>query len=243
MSLRKTKTRVLSGVAALAVAGGVAAYVGMPAASAATEHCGIYCVTMASQAYGTGNVVAVTSSGGTLLAPGYNPEEDFIAVPVGSVAQLAQAGKLPASEATTYGQEVVYELSYAPYGALTSQCLGISSPAAGSAVVLQHCGAPDNNQPKPAWEANQGPLWIGVYRDHSGDYEPFVNVEASTSNAIVLTASSAGGPLSINYMSLTSGYSGTSVASSQMWESLIGIYNQAQPWPTPNGNEPGILGR
>jgi hypothetical protein len=243
MSLRKTKTRVLGGLAALAVVGGVVAYIGTPAARAATEHCGIRCVTLASQAYGTGNVVAVSSSGGALLAPGYNPEEDFLPVEVGTVAQLAQAGKIPASEAKTYAQEVVYELSYAPYGALTGQCLGVSSPTAGSSVVLEQCGAPDNDQPTPSWEAHQGPLWIGVYRDHSGDYEPFVNVEASTSAALVLTASSAGGPLSLNYMSLTSGYSGSTVASNQMWESLIGIYNQAQPWPTPDGNEPGWLGR
>ena len=73
----------------------------VPAASAATEHCGIYCVTLASQAYGTGNVVAVTSSGGTLLAPGYNSKEDFIPVAVGTVASISTI--TPAAKATGRG--------------------------------------------------------------------------------------------------------------------------------------------
>jgi hypothetical protein len=236
MSL-KFKAKVLVGMAALAVAGGTATLTGT-AANAATEHCGIYCVTMASQSFGKGHVVSTTATGGTLLAPGYNPKEDFVALAVGSVAQLAQAGKIPSSLASAYANEVVYEFSYAPYGALTGQCLGVSSPTAGASVVLQQCGAPLTDQPAPSWEKQQGALWIGVHRDASGDYEPFVNVAASKSAAMVLTASSASGSLTINWMSLSSGYSGTSVASDQMWESLIGIYGQAQAWPTPTGNEP-----
>jgi hypothetical protein len=240
MSL-KFKTKTLAGMAALAIAGGAAALTGT-AANAATAHCGIYCATMASQSYGTGQVIATTATGGTLLAPGYNPEEDFVPLAVGTVGQLAQAGKIPSSLAATYANEVVYEFSVAPYGALTDECLGISSPTAGASVVVQQCGAPLTGQPAPSWEAQQGTLWIGVHRDASGDYEPFVNVEASASAALVLTASSANGPLTINWMSLSSGYSGTSVAADQMWESLIGIYGQAQPWPTPTGNEPPFSG-
>jgi hypothetical protein len=236
MSL-KFKAKVLAGMAALAVAGGTAALTGT-AAQAATQHCGIYCTTMASQSYGTGHVVATTGTGGTLLSSGANPDEDFVPLAVGSVAQLAQAGEIPSSLASAYANEVVYEFSSAPYGALTSECLGVSSPTAGAHVVLQQCGAPLTHQPAPSWEKQQGTLWIGVHRDASGDYEPFVNVEASKSAALVLTASSASGPLTINWMSLSSGYSGTTVASDQMWESLIGIYGKAQPWPTPTGDEP-----
>lgn len=242
MSLRKTRTRVLSGVAALAIAGGVAAYLGT-SARAATVHCNQHCVTLASQAYGTGDVAAVSGTGGVLLTAGYNPHEDFIAVAVGTVAQLTQAGKIPSALAKTYANEVVYELSYAPYGALTNECLGVSSPTAGAATALQKCGEPSDAHPAAAWEGQWGALWVGVYRDHTGNYEPFVNVAASTTNAVVLTATSAGGPLTINYMSLTSGYSGTTVAEDQMWESLIGVYGQAQAWPTPTGNEPYFLGR
>ena len=242
MSLRKTRTRVLSGVAALAIAGGVAAYLGTPA-RAETAHCGDRCVTLASQAFGSGSVAAVSGTSGVLLAPGYNSHEDFVPVAVGTVEQLAQAGKIPTALAKTYDNEVVYELNYAPYGELTGVCLGAPSLTAGSDTALQQCGEPSDNHPAPAWDKQWGALWVGVYRDHSGDYEPFVNVGASDTNAVVLTATSAGGALTINYMSLISGYSGTTVASDQMWESLIGIYGQTQAWPTPTGNEPYFLGR
>jgi hypothetical protein len=233
------KTKVLVGLAALAVAGGVATLTGT-AARAATEHCGIYCVTLASQSFGTGKVVATTGTGGTLLAPGFNSKEDFVALAVGSVAELAQAGKVPTSLASIYANEVVYEFSYAPFGALTNECLGVASTAAGAHVVLQKCGAPITAQPAPSWEGQKGTLWIGVHRDASGDFEPFVNVAASASSGVkVLTASSASGPLTINWMSI----SGGKVASDQMWEGLIGIYGQAKAWPTPTGDEPAFNGR
>jgi hypothetical protein len=229
MSFR-LKAVALLGVAGAAMAGAVALTTG-PAAQAATERCGDYCVTMASQSFGTGQVIAATASGGTLLAPGYNPEEDFIAMAVGTVAQLASVGKMPASLAATYGQEVVYQFVYEPAGQLTDKCLGASSTAAGAAVTVGSCGWP---QPMPASVMPYSTLWIGVHRDAVGDYEPFVNVAASTSSALVLTATSAGGPLTINYMSISAG----TVASDQMWESLIGVYGQAVAWPTPNGQEP-----
>lgn len=214
-------------VSAIALAG--------PAAHAATQHCGPNCVTMASQSLGTGEEIAVSGNGGVLMEPGFNSKEDFIGLPVGTVAQLAKAGKIPNSLAATYGEEVVYELSYSPGGALTGNCLGVSSPAAGATVKLQDCGAPSiGDQATPAWEAQKGTLWIGVYRDHKGNFEPFVNVAASAHAAVVLTAKAAGAPLTINYMSIKAG----SVASSQMWESLIGVYGQAQAWPTPHGTEP-----
>lgn len=233
----------LKPMAALAIAGAAAvsavALAG-PTAHAATQKCGDYCVTMAAQSLGPSEEIAVSGNGGVLMEPGFNPREDFIGLPVGTVAQLAQAGKIPSSLAATYGEEVVYELAYAPAGALTGNCLGISSPTAGAAVKLQDCGAPSiGNQPTPAWEAQKGTLWIGVYRHHSGNFEPFVNVAASAHAAVVLTAKAAGGPVTINYMSIASG----SVASSQMWESLIGIFGQAQPWPTPEGTEPLFPGR
>lgn len=228
----------LKSLAAITIAGAAvvsAVALAGPAAHAATQRCGVNCVTMASQSLGSGEEIAVSSNGGVLMEPGFNTKEDFIGLPVGTVAQLAQSGKIPSSLAATYGQEVVYELSYAPGGALTGSCLGISSPTAGAAVKLQTCGAPSiGNQATPAWEAQKGTLWIGVYRDHKGNFEPFVNVAASARAAVVLTAKAAGAPLTINYMSIKSG----TVAASQMWESLIGIYGQAQAWPTPHGTEP-----
>jgi hypothetical protein len=226
----KLKAVVLLGIAGAAAASAVV--LTGPAATAATEHCGYYCETMASQAFGSGQVIAEASNGSTLLAPGYNPEEDFVALAIGTVSQLAGAGKIPASLAPTYGNEIVYQFAFQPYGKLTDTCLAASSKAAGSAVKVQSCGWPQQVLPEDVIPTST--LWIGVHRDASGDFEPFVNVGASTSSALVLTATSKGGPLTINYMQLGSGR----VASNQMWESVIGINGQTQVWPTPNGNEP-----
>jgi hypothetical protein len=226
----KLKAVVLLGAAGAAMASAVA--LTGPAAVAATQHCGYYCETMASQSFGPGQVIAEGANGATLLAPGYNPEEDFVALAVGTVSQLAGAGKIPATLASTYGNEVVYQFSYQPKGAITDTCLAASSKSAGSAVEVKSCGWPAEIIPESIMPTNT--LWIGVHRDASGDYEPFVNVGASSSSALVLTATSAGGPLTINYMQL--GYGG--VAGAQMWESLIGINGHTQAWPTPNGNEP-----
>lgn len=226
----------LKAIAALAIAGAAvgSAFALTGSARAATEVCGDRCVTMASQSLGAGEEIAVSGNNGVLMAPGFNPSEDFVALAVGTVGQLASAGQLPSSLASTYANEVVYELNYAPRGALTGDCLGVSSPTAGATAMLQYCGAPTNGQPIPTWEAQKGTLWIGVYRDHSGDFEPFVNVAASAHSAVVLQANGAGAALTINNMSISNG----TVAAKQMWESLIGEYGQTQAWPTPMGNEP-----
>jgi|GEM_PF-1649484 len=226
----KLKAVALLGAAGAVVASAMA--LTGSTAQAATQHCGNYCETLASQSFGAGKVIAETSTGGTLLAAGYNSQEDFVALAVGTAAQLAGAHKIPASLGATYGNEVVYQFSYQPRGTETDTCLAPASNTAGSAVKVQSCGWPPQLIPEDVLPTNT--LWIGVHRDASGDFEPFVNVAASESNALVLTATSAGGPLTINYMQL--GYGG--VAANQQWESLIGIYGQAQAWPTPNGNEP-----
>lgn len=230
----------LKATAVIAIAGAAMSAVALsgPAAHAATVRCSGYCVTMAAQSLGAGEQIAVSGNRGVLMTPGFNPKEDFIGLAVGTVAQLAQAGQIPSSLAATYGHEIVYEFSYAPYGTLTSDCLGVASMTAGAAVKLQNCGAPTNGEPAPSWEAQKGTLWIGVYRDHSGNFEPFVNVAASTHAAVVLTAGAAGGPLKISYMSTKTG----SVASNQMWETLIGHFGSEVAWPTPTGNEPSLPG-
>lgn len=230
----------LKPIAALAIAGAAvvsAAALTGSTAYAATERCGPDCVTMAARSLGPHQEIAVSGNGGVLMRPGFNPREDFIAVPVGTVAQLALVGQIPKALASTYGAEVVYELNFAPAGALTGDCLGISSTKAGSATKIQFCGSPVFGEPTPLWEGQKGALWIGVFRDHSGNFEPFVNVAASSKAALVLTAKAAGGPVTINHMSIKSG----SVASNQMWESLIGVFGQAQAWPTPQGSEPPYL--
>ena len=239
MSL-KLKLKPMAAIAIAGVAAVTAFALSGQSARAETQRCGGYCVTLASKSLGTGEVIAVANNGGVLMAPGFNPKEDFIGLPVGTVAELAQAGEISKSLTTLYANEIVYELSYAPAGALTGNCLGVSSPKAGATAVLQYCGAPTNGQPSPTWEAQKGTLWIGVYRDHVGDFEPFVNVAASQPGDVnVLQANAAGGALTLHGMSMTNG----TVIPSQMWESLIGSYGQTQAWPTPRGNEPAWPGR
>lgn len=230
LKLKATAVLAIAGVAAM----GALALSG-PAARAATLHCGDRCVTLAAKSLGSKEVIAVSGNGAVTMAPGFNPREDFIGLPVGTVAELAQAGQIPKSLTKLYAQEVVYELSVAPAGALTNKCLGISSPRSGARVQLQHCGAPTNDQPTPSWEAQKGTLWIGVFRDHNGTFEPYVNVEASANGTVnALTAGAAGGPLTIRHISVSGGM----VAANQLWESVIGVNGATTTWITPTGNEP-----
>jgi hypothetical protein len=228
----------LKAMAVVAVGAAVSA-LALPgaAAQAATQVCGYYCVTLAAQSLGSGEVIDVSGNGAVLMAPWFNPGEDFVGMPMGTVAQLAQSGQIPSSLAATYGQEIVYQLIYAPAGALTGNCLGIASLAPGAGLKLQFCGAPNNGLPTPEANGQKSALWIGIHADHNGDFQPFINVAASTTGtngALALTAGTAGGPLTIQNLSSPNG----SVASDQMWETLIGIYGQQQPWPTPNGPGP-----
>lgn len=209
------KLKLLAGLAALGIAGGGAA-LAVPHASAMTQHCDWYCATMSSQAFGDKEVIAAGNPI-SLRAPGFNPNEDFIGHALGTASNLAQIHQVPASEAAIYADEVVYELGFAPHGQLPTQCLG----ASGSAIVLQPCGVPTT-------------LWIGVHRDSQGFFSPFVNVGASATSIHVLTASAAGGPLTLSPMSISGGV----VASNQMWESQIGIFGTAIPWPVPGGQAP-----
>jgi hypothetical protein len=212
------KLKTLAGLAALALAGGAAA-LAIPQAHAMTEHCGGDCTTMSSQAFGSDEVIA-NGNPTALLEPGYNPKEDFIAHVLGSASGLAQINQVPASEASIYGSESVYEFGYSPYGTLPTECLG----ASGGSIVLQACGLPTT-------------LWIGVHRDASGYYSPFVNVGASASGGIkVLTATGAGSAVTLSPMSISNGV----VASDQMWESQLGTYGQVVPWPVPGG-QPAFL--
>lgn len=213
------KLKMLAGLAALGLAGGGAA-IAMPHAQAMTQHCDFYCATMSTQAFGDKAVISAGKSI-VLSAPGFNPNEDFIGHALGTAANLAQIHQVPASEVKLYADEAVYEFGYAPHGVLPTQCLG----ASGSAIVLQSCGLPTT-------------LWIEVHRDSHGFFSPFVNVGASASSIKVLTATSAHGPLSLSPMLISGGV----VSPTQMWESQIGIYGTAIPWPVP-GSQPSFLER
>lgn len=229
MSVRLRGVAVLGLAVALAL--GIATE---PAAQGATRQCGDHCVTLASQEFGAGQVIAQAATGAVLRAAGSGPLEDFVGRAVGTVAQLARSGKVPAALARTYGAEQVYQLEFEPEGLPGGTCLaasapgplapGSSVPAAGAKVTVRGCGSSS----APA----SSTLWIGVHGDGIGDFEPFVNVAASSHAALALTAIWPGRPLTVTALTMGGG----TAAPAQMWESLIGVYGQVRPRPEPDGS-------
>jgi hypothetical protein len=210
--LLKNKTMV--GLATLALAGG-AAMLTMPAANAATMKCGDVCLTLASQKYGTADVLAVGSSSAVgLSAFWYSQSEDFRAQLEGDVYDLNKAGAIPWSEAKTYGFDQVYQYVYWPGGHPSDECVGAS--AGSTAVTLQPCGATAKT------------LWVGLSGLQDGNFEPLLSAALSANSAMLLTASSATGALSVSPMDLTTtesnGNATTTTSPYQMWETVEGVY-------------------
>ena len=228
MSLRK---KIVLGLTAVGLAGGTFA-AALPAANAATMRCGSACVTLAAQKFGASNVVAIgAGSAAQLAAFGYNPSEDFYIWQLGTVSDFVKAGVIPASLAKVYGADPVYEYEYVPARHLTGTCLSVpSGAAAGTAVTLRSCGETAST------------LWIGVAGRQSGNYMPLVSAAASAKSALVLTAASASGAVTISQMSLSTvvssagvssagvssaGVSSVTVAPAQMWQAVVGVYKSS----------------
>jgi hypothetical protein len=210
--LLKKKTMV--GLAALALAGG-AAMLTMPAANAATMKCGTVCLTLASEKYGTADVMAVgSSSTADLSAFWYSASEDFRAQLEGDVYDLHKAGAIPWSEAKTYGFDQVYQYVYWPDGHAPDECLGTT--AGSTAITLRPCGATVST------------LWVGLSGLQNGNFEPLMSAALSANSAMLLTASTATGALSVTQMNLTTTVSNGNVTTTtspyQMWETVEGVY-------------------
>lgn len=212
------KNRTTVGLAALALAGG-AMMLAMPAANAATMKCGDGCVTLASQKYGTTDVVAAgQSSAGTLAAFWYSNSEDFSGQLVGNVHNLAKAGLIAKSIDKTYDSDAVYQYEYAPRGIASGNCLGTT--AGSTAVTLLPCGVDSST------------LWVGLSGHQSGNFEPLMSAALSTKSAMLLTApSTATGALAVTQMALSTTVSNgvTTVSDSpfQMWETVAGAYGNS----------------
>jgi hypothetical protein len=208
------KNKTLASLAALALAGG-AAMLTMPAANAATMKCGKVCQTLASQKYGTADVMAVGSSSTVgLSAFWYSESEDFHTQLEGDVYDLHKAGVIPWSEAKTYGLDQVYQYEYWPDGYSTDECLGTT--AGSTALTLQPCGATAST------------LWVGLSGLQDGNFEPLMSAALSANSAMLLTASTATGALSVSQMNLTTTESNGNVTITtspyQMWETVAGAY-------------------
>jgi hypothetical protein len=207
------KNKILAGLAALALAGGTA-MLAMPAANAATMRCGKSCVTLASQKYGSTDVMAVGASSTVGLAAfWYNQGEDFFAQAEGSVNDLYRVGVIAKSVNDTYSTDQVYQYMYAPGGKGTDECLGATPGSA--AVTLLPCGASGNT------------LWVGLSGWQDGNFMPLMSAVSSAKSAMLLTASSATGALAVSQMNLGNDASTVAVSSDQMWETVAGAYGSS----------------
>jgi hypothetical protein len=215
------KKRTLVGLAALALAGGAALAATTPTANAATIRCGGACTTLFSQKFGASDVVALgPSSTGVLSAFWYTTSEDFYVQAVGTVNDLYRVGVIAKAVNNTYAQDVVYQLEWAPGSHLSGKCLSAASGS--SAVTLSTCGQA------------AGTLWVGLSGlQGSSNYIPMMNAALSTKSAMLLTATTATGPLTVTQMNLTSstsnGVTTTTVSQYQMWQALQGAYGASTP--------------
>lgn len=220
------KSKFVAGLAAVGLAGGSLA-LSLPHANAATQKCGSQCQTLASQKFGPKNVVSVQGSAVGLAAFWYSNGEDLAGWPVGTVHDYYRAGLIAQSVDKLYGADEVFEYEWVPRGIESVRCLGVSSLKAGTPVTLQACGA------------SAATLWIAATGRQSGNYMPLINAAASTKAAMVLTASTASGPLSINWLSLTTkvsnGVSTTTTAPTQMWEAEQGAFGASTEVAVNNG--------
>jgi hypothetical protein len=212
------RKKTLVSLAALALAGGTALLAMPAAANAATIRCGGGCSTLASQKFGASNVVAVGSaSTGELAAFWYSESEDFSGQVVGTVHDLYKAGFISKSVNDTYSSDEVYQYEYAPAGGLSGNCLAATPGSTG--VTLQSCGASGDT------------LWVGLSGLQSGNFMPVMSAALSTKSAMLLTASSASGALTVTQMSLSSsvsnGVATLKTSPYQMWETVEGAYGSS----------------
>jgi hypothetical protein len=214
------KKRTLVGLAALVLAGGAALAATTPAANAATDRCGDACTTLFSQKFGAADVMALgPSSTGVLSAFWYTINEDFYVQPVGTVNDLYRVGVIAKALNNTYAQDEVYQYEWAPGSHLSGKCL--SATPGSIAVTLSTCGQAS------------GTLWVGLSGLEAGNFIPMLNAALSTKTAMLLTATTATGPLTVTQMSLTSttsdGVTTTTVSRYQMWQALQGPYGSSTP--------------
>ncbi|HLK00349.1 MAG TPA: hypothetical protein VKU39_10645 [Streptosporangiaceae bacterium] len=205
--------KALAVLAVLAVTGGVAAAIPGDA-RAASSGCGSSCVSLASQAFGTSDVSAV--SGGTaagqpvvMAVAADITTEDFLVSDDGTVANFCSAGLMTGVNCTTWPSDPVFEYEYAPGGAASGLCLGTATAAvSGTAVTLQPCGVDART------------VWVELAIDKINGVDPLIaGTNTISSTPLVLTAGATGAQLTTRKLSLSAG----TFAQHQMWRLLTGI--------------------
>jgi hypothetical protein len=184
------KRAIIMTAAALTLAVGLGT-AGALTANAATPSCGTHCTDVFSEAF-PGFYWNVPGQVGTRIPPSghpvnlapasnTNPGEDFILSDEGTVHDLFLAGLVGAALNARYGDDTIFGILFAPFGAGTDLCLGVPyTPFYGTPVELEPCGG-----------NNLGTVWIAVRQPNSTDFM-FVNGSETLEfgNPFVLTAMS-----------------------------------------------------
>jgi hypothetical protein len=156
----------------------------VPAASAESTQCGMGCVNLFNQKFGTADVPTVPGGAETagwpvsFSAAEDSTTQDWADAFQGTVSLFYAAGLMNATLDKYYGPDRVIEIQYAPKGVYSGLCLGASQ---NTLVTLQSCGV------------SAGTLWILDTADTNGGYTPFITGDDSQYPApYVLTANTAG---------------------------------------------------
>jgi hypothetical protein len=207
------KSKVLAAAAVLTLAGATVTAGALTAgtAGAATPSCGIACVDVFSQQFGThatpGYAVDVLKQGEKVGQPiilfrtaDYDPALDFDASFQGTVADFFAAGLVSSSVALHYGcttpafpsciapasvNDYAFEEQYAPFGVDSGLCAGVAATAfAGEGVTLQPCGVSG----KTLWIIDQADSSTGHLTPLLDEYVPLINgSDTNFSQPFVLT--------------------------------------------------------
>ena len=236
------KGTIAAAVAALAVAGGAAVAVTLPA-HAATPQCGHSCVDLyggisvtlgqpsfvidaSMQRQATGTPVILSGAGHA------DPGEDFTTGTPELVSDFFQAGLVSAALALHYGcvagqnfpscqsgagNLVAFQIQYSPDGAPTDSCVGVAASAtSGEKVTLQPCGV------------NSTTVWIvDSSASITGAFVPLINgSDTDFSDPFVLTYPPGASPtdqpapqLLVDNLTENSGQ----VPDSQLWSEGVGV--------------------
>jgi hypothetical protein len=207
---------------AIALAGSGLAATGLTTtavtANAASTACGTTCMTLSSELFGPGYVVAAVTPrfrlrnsppGVALAAAGPYQSEDFKAEYVAPVSVMYSYGIVSAAVDHSWPNDIGYEYQYAPGGHESSLCLGTAGTAAqGTPVTLQQCGVSGQT------------VWIATAP--RGEFTPLVNGTDNRSfEPYVLTVSTDNGPLSVGAFFAI--LRGTMPPENQLWQSINGV--------------------
>jgi hypothetical protein len=178
-------TKLLTRLAAIALASTALTTISATGASAASAACGASCLTLASQRFGPGFVSAVPPGAAVagerviLGAAGPYAHEDWQADYLGSASLLARLGVIPLAIGKAWPNDPAYQYVYTPGGLSSDLCLGIAGTIAVNytPVVLQPCGV------------SAVTVWITMLNGTSTVYSPLINgTDVRDANPYVLTA-------------------------------------------------------